>query len=238
LPSLGPGQGLRERCVTDGIPFRSTSRRANVTGEPLVRPVWSEFDDEAFAGVDDRVMIDPALFAAPFLYKDVDVMRLVLPRGSRWFAYATLHEVSGELEVRSGAMPMLVRGESIIPDGKRVRKSVAFMVHDPISLRICVNERGEASGELYLDDGVSFDSTKGQFSHREFELHGSVLKNVGCGESDVVVEDVEVVGLSERVVAVTCGARVLDFEAETPGCVLRIRNPNLGVSEDWGITIS
>ncbi len=43
------------------------------------------------------------------------------------------------------------------------------MKHDPFTLRIALNKAGNARGELYLDDGVSYAHTEGQFIWREFK---------------------------------------------------------------------
>jgi len=42
------------------------------------------------------------------------------------------------------------------------------MKRDPFTLRVALDKLGSARGELYLDDGVSYDHTKGDFVWREF----------------------------------------------------------------------
>lgn len=42
------------------------------------------------------------------------------------------------------------------------------MKRDPFTLRVALDKSGSARGELYLDDGVSYDHTKGDFVWREF----------------------------------------------------------------------
>ena len=42
------------------------------------------------------------------------------------------------------------------------------MKHDPFTLRVALNKAGTARGELYLDDGESYNHVKGQFIWREF----------------------------------------------------------------------
>lgn len=42
------------------------------------------------------------------------------------------------------------------------------MNRDPLTLRVALNKAGTARGELYLDDGESYNHMKGQFVWREF----------------------------------------------------------------------
>jgi alpha 1,3-glucosidase len=42
------------------------------------------------------------------------------------------------------------------------------MKRDPFTLRVALDKSGSARGELYLDDGVSYGHTKGDFVWREF----------------------------------------------------------------------
>jgi alpha 1,3-glucosidase len=42
------------------------------------------------------------------------------------------------------------------------------MKRDPLTLRVALSKAGTARGELYLDDGESYNHMKGQFVWREF----------------------------------------------------------------------
>lgn len=51
------------------------------------------------------------------------------------------------------------------------------MKRDPFTLRVALNKAGTARGELYLDDGESFNHMKGQFVWREFVAEKSSKKS-------------------------------------------------------------
>lgn len=70
---------------------------------------------------------------------------------------AALHEV-----------PLLIRGGSILSTRERHRRSSPLMKLDPFTLRVALDNKGAARGELYLDDGVTYDHEKGQIVWREF----------------------------------------------------------------------
>jgi len=43
-----------------------------------------------------------------------------------------------------------------------------LMKNDPFTLRVALSKSGSAKGELYMDDGVTYDHLKGSFVWREF----------------------------------------------------------------------
>lgn len=53
-------------------------------------------------------------------------------------------------------IPLFIRGGSIIPTRERRRRSSPLMKLDPFTLRIALDKKGSAQGELYLDDGETF----------------------------------------------------------------------------------
>lgn len=50
------------------------------------------------------------------------------------------------------------------------------MKRDPFTLRVALSKSGAARGELYLDDGESYNHMKGQFIWREFVAEKSLIK--------------------------------------------------------------
>ena len=66
-------------------------------------------------------------------------------------------------------IPLLIRGGSIVPTRERPRRASSLMKHDPFTLRVALdNKNSRARGELYLDDGVTYNYQRGEFVWREF----------------------------------------------------------------------
>jgi hypothetical protein len=84
---------------------------------------------------------------------DVDTFVGYMPHGGN----------SLTVETPIDKMPVFQRGGSIIPRQLRVRRSSSLMRQDPYTLFIALDTHGEAFGELYLDDGHSFDYQQGFF---------------------------------------------------------------------------
>lgn len=78
-------------------------------------------------------------------------------KGKHVTVSAQLHEI-----------PLFVRGGSIVPTRERHRRSSPLMKFDPFTLRVALDNKGAAHGELYLDDGETFAHQTGQIVWREF----------------------------------------------------------------------
>lgn len=69
-------------------------------------------------------------------------------------------------KVTLDAIPVYYRGGSILPLRERPRRSTATQLADPYTLVLALDDKGEATGSLYVDDGRSFAFQKGQYLHR------------------------------------------------------------------------
>ena len=75
------------------------------------------------------------------------------------------------------SIPRYLRGGRALPLRERARRSTAAAVRDPLTLLVALDPRGQAQGELYLDDGRSYAFQRGQYGYRHFEFKGGAA---GC----------------------------------------------------------
>jgi len=158
----------------------SLSRNANLTGEPIVRPLWWEFNEEQLLDTEDKVMVGKYLLVAPFLDDSNNNMKITLPKSTRWYNYFTKKEVQQEVEIEynGGRTPVFIRGGGIIPIKQRIRKSSELMFYDPFTLIIALDENNQAQGEIYVDDGKTFNFAKGEFIHKKVQfLNNCIIIN-------------------------------------------------------------
>ncbi|KAG6865118.1 hypothetical protein C0991_005018 [Blastosporella zonata] len=212
--------------------FRETS----VTGLPVLRPHYVAFPkDQGGFDIDDQYFIaSSGLLVKPVTEKGATETTFYLPEDQVYYDYFTQQVFRGAAKGRHITIPtalhhipLFVRGGSIIPTRERHRRSSTSMHQDPFTLRVALSKAGTARGELYLDDGVTYDHQKGQFVWREFvaekksraiRLSSKDLGAARPGEAvdgvalqafnpaneyaksiaDVRVEKVVVVGLTER----------------------------------------
>jgi alpha 1,3-glucosidase len=65
-------------------------------------------------------------------------------------------------------IPLLIQGGNIVPTRERPRRASSLMKFDPFTLRVALNVSESASGDLYLDDGESYNHEKGDLVWRLF----------------------------------------------------------------------
>ena len=227
------------------LPYWYTlARQANLTGEPIVRPLWWEFNQEELLDVDDKAMLGGALLVAPVFDNETEQARIALPKNSRWYDYYSLREVKGaEVVASAETVPVYIRGGSVVPSKWRVRKSSSLMFNDPFTLTIAVDDNGKAEGELYVDDGETFGFAKGEFIHKKFTFDGTKLLSVDAAVNNknsefvtryhVVIEQVKILGLDRSPSRVTVAGNSLRFTYEAG--VVTIHNPKLSVKDDLEI---
>lgn len=181
-------QALRERYRI--LPYLySVFREANVTGAPVMRPMFFEFPLEksvALAASDDQFLVGSSLLVAPALYPSSDPSDLGKTRsvwlpsgnGERWFDSVTGIEekivpsstaaaTRTEVALSDDRAPAWWRGGSVIPLRERPRRSTAAARHDPLTLVVALDSSGKACGDLYLDDGATFAFARGAFASRK-----------------------------------------------------------------------
>ena len=215
------------------------ARHANLTGEPLVRPLWWEFDDEACAAVDDKLMIGRSLLVSPFLEENPQSMRIQLPANTRWYSYYTGEEVSGEVEIpfEDGKTPVFIRGGSIIPYRPTIKKTITAMKNDPIALKICFDENDSATGDIYIDDGETFNFLSGDYFYKHFRLsrHRLTSSTTGSRIPNIPISRIEIFGMTHPVTSIRHGNRELPFTSSATN--LTITPLNLSLAEDFEIVL-
>jgi mannosyl-oligosaccharide alpha-1,3-glucosidase len=131
----------------------------------------------------------------------------------------------------------------------------------PFPKRYCPVEQhsdvqGTAEGELYVDDGETYDYSGGAYIHRKFSLSGKTLSSSNLGTKgkftsaylksmhDIRVERVIIVGVPKKFTGSKVKVTQDDKEWETtvtlsttPGKArsIVIRDPKVRIGEDWEI---
>lgn len=161
--------------------------------------------DKAGFDLDDQYYIGSSgLLVKPVTAKDVSETDIYLGENQVYYDYFTHHAYLGSSKGRNiripaalHQLPLLVRGGSILSTRERPRRASSLMKNDPFTLRVALSKSGVAKGELYLDDGVTYDHEKGSFVWREFIAlkKGKALRisntNLGNSNSHQVVERVD-----------------------------------------------
>ncbi|EAY16127.1 Glycosyl hydrolases family 31 protein [Trichomonas vaginalis G3] len=228
------------------LPYWYTlAREANLTGKPIIRPMWYEFPrDEKVLDVYDQVMLGSDLLIVPFLDKGQTDRKFIKPNSTKWYDFRTLQLYDSDVaKYIDGNTLVLMKAGTIIPMKSRIRKSAKMMFYDPFTLVIALDEKGFAQGKLYVDDGESEEFEKGSFVYREFTFENGTLINRAVPprtmnkfgyKYDVTIERIKITGLKEPKSIKGPKGRI-DFDYEDS--VLTIRKPNLLIRDDWSVAL-
>lgn len=164
--------------------------RASVDGSPIVRPQYyvHPSDEQGFA-IDDQLYLgSTGLLAKPVVHEGATSVDIYIADDEKYYDYFdfTIYQGAGKRHTVNAPLekiPLLMQGGHIIPRKDRPRRSSGLMKYDPLTLVVVLGKDGQAEGELYVDDGETFDYEKGAFIHRQFTFSGSSLSSVDQGVS-------------------------------------------------------
>lgn len=209
---------------------------------PVLRPIFYEAPDNDVAyPIDNEFFLGNSILVKPVTEKDAKDELLYLPDDQYYYNYWTHERVQGPkdvlIPVDINTIPMFARGGTIHVRRDRPRRSAELMRNDPYTLVVAVGKDGKATGEIYADDGVSYDYAKGDYVTSVFSFDGSSISGTvthpGKGPfSKIPVERIIVLG------------SVTPSKAELDGKPLGlipiengyiIRNPRVPIGTNWRI---
>jgi alpha 1,3-glucosidase len=221
---------------------------ASKTGNPTMRPLFFEYPkDEATFNMDDEWLVGSDILVKPVTSgKGVTSTSVYLPGSEPWFDVETYDKYFGPKHV-SVSTPLdkiaaFQRGGSIVPRKLRLRRSTKLMTKDPYTLFVALSNSGSASGDLYMDDEVTFNYREGSYSLRRFDFNQNVLSSSAIVSSNFevqsTIERIVVMGLKAPPTKITLKLqnqqnKNLEFSYENS--VLTIRKPDMNVNTDFEI---
>ncbi|KAI5776670.1 glycosyl hydrolases family 31-domain-containing protein [Geopyxis carbonaria] len=153
--------------------------RQSATGTPAVQPLWFQYPkDSKTYPLDLQYLYGPSLMVAPVTAENETSVAVYFPEDV-WYDYHTHARVAPGnhtlTDIDFDQIPLFVRGGSILPLRKATGAMTTAEVRErDFELLVFPGKNGEASGELYLDDGdslvqkatssVTFEYKKGKLS--------------------------------------------------------------------------
>ncbi|CAI6341903.1 unnamed protein product [Periconia digitata] len=140
--------------------------KANQYGETVMRALsWNFPSQEQLKSVDNQFMIGPSILVTPVLAPLLREAHGVFPgigEGTRWYDWYSLEEVSAapgqnvSLSAPLEVIPVHLRGGAIIASQTPGNTTKQTRMN-PWSITIALDDKLEATGDIYLDDGVSLE---------------------------------------------------------------------------------
>uniref|UniRef100_A0A3Q3EIB9 alpha-glucosidase n=1 Tax=Labrus bergylta TaxID=56723 RepID=A0A3Q3EIB9_9LABR len=154
--------------------------KAHTTGETVVRPVMHEFySDRATWTVDRQFLWGKHLLITPVLDPGVDRVRAYIPDAA-WYDYETMERVEHrktqvDMYLPADKLGLHIRGGAILPT-QTPDVTTTYSRLKPMGLIVALDDKNQAAGELFWDDGDSRDTVKtGNHIHYQFSVVYGVL---------------------------------------------------------------
>jgi alpha 1,3-glucosidase len=153
------------------------------TAVPLLRPIWFDQDnvsDEETMLEQERFMVGDGLLVVPIFQRKVTSIKGAL-RGlqGRWYDYYSKKEMFGDEEIKTGLerIGCFVKGGKAIPtyDIKTNTKSSKDAKESNIHLFVALDEKESAEGNMYFDDGETFNYKRGTFMRKNITFNKDTL---------------------------------------------------------------
>jgi alpha 1,3-glucosidase len=241
------------------LPFWYTLfAEAASTGVPTMRPLWMEYPKDANVyAIDDQWLVGSDLLVKPVTTAAATSVEVYFPGTEAWYDIVSFEKVTGPGRKTVAApltkIPVYQRAGSIIPKQLRARRASSLMAQDPYTLIIVLDSHKSAQGQLYLDDGNTFDYRNSNlFRLRKFDFSAASdstheLKSSGIRGGKLyapanTVERIVILGAGRAPVSITAsdaGAapRSVDFTYDASLDAITLRKPDVKIAYDWTVQL-
>jgi len=137
--------------------------KAHVNGTPVARPLLFEFPtDDNLLGLDTQFLIGSGFMVTPVLQEGASIVSAYFPN-EFWYDYYSGASVRGigymTLSAPIETINLHIRGGTIVPIQDPSLTTTASR-KNPLGLLVALGRTGQATGELFLDDGETLDTVE------------------------------------------------------------------------------
>ncbi|KAK6202280.1 glucosidase II [Scheffersomyces amazonensis] len=234
------------------------------TGIPIFKPIFYEaltnpksysIDDEFFFG-------NSGLLVKPVTDEGADRHEIYIPDTEVYYDYTNRSLPSINVykldepgyikkDISLQDIPALIKGGHIISLKERYRRSTRLMVNDPYTLIIALNNNGVAEGQLYIDDGESFEfENSGELALVKFSATESTINSQILEINDTFKQKISSIKIEKIIILNSKSNKSIEsisikqgdeeWQAKFDGTVDKktiIHNAKIKVSESWDIQL-
>lgn len=216
---------------------------AHTLGETVARPMFVEFpkDDKTY-NLHSQFLWGSGLLIAPLLTETKAYASAYLPAGF-WYDFYSFKQIGSKgstylLNTPNDSIPLLLRGGRIITTQKPSTTTTVSR-SNPMGLLVPLCEHGMAHGNLYWDDGDSYDFENGSYNYITFKATAVNLTSTveqWRYKTSLVLDEVDVLGLTEKVNKVEVNGKQVNFFYQPDIRFLNIKNMSLDLSQPFAIS--
>ncbi|CAF1109689.1 unnamed protein product [Adineta steineri] len=217
------------------IPFWYTlHHQAAMASKTLVQPLHFEFpDDDNTIGIDQQFLIGRAVLVSPNLVSNTTTVHAYIPQDV-WYEFPSGSQVKDvgiftDLDAPLEKINVHIRGGFIIP--MQIPGDNLMMGRgNPFTLLVAQSMSGNATGNLFWDDGDSIDSIETKtYNYFEFSCSLNTLTInaivANYKDSPMRLELVRILGVSKTVMSVNVnGKEHKDFYYNIPDQILVVHS--------------
>ena len=176
--------------------------KASLDGSPILNPLWFKYPtDTSTFGIDLQYFFGDSILVSPVTEENATSVTMYLPK-DKFYDLATLKPVEGMgqyitlTDVNFTTIPLHVRGGVVVPVRAAGAMTTTELRMTDFEFVVALGTDGRASGELYVDDGVSIvpertTNLKMAFAEGQLRVYGSFGFEVGVKVASVVFLGVE-----------------------------------------------
>ncbi|KAH0788482.1 glycosyl hydrolase [Histomonas meleagridis] len=220
--------------------FYTESYKTHITGAPLIKPLWAIFPEvDQMHTLRNQVIVGDSILVAPVISKEAKTLTVTKPPGV-WYSIwngIVLNENNNNINVGMLDIPIYLRGGRIIPVYKEIGKSALLTMTKPLMLIIALDENLKAEGEMFLDDGKTFDYINKKCIYCKFTFDNGKLKSQKIDAEYIAPEMYsETLITALRIYGMRNSANVNGAEATYENGVLTVEGLRLKVASEWELT--
>ncbi|KAI0081490.1 alpha-glucosidase [Panus rudis PR-1116 ss-1] len=157
----------------------TSMHKDHVDGTPLLNPLWYIYPkDNATFPIDLQFFYGPSILVSPVTEENSTSVNAYFPKDI-FYDFLTLAPFEGQgstvtlSDVNFTSIPVHIRGGVVLPLREKVAATTAQLRKTDFELVVAPGTNGEASGSLYVDDGVSI--TQKSTTNVDFSFKKSTL---------------------------------------------------------------
>jgi alpha 1,3-glucosidase len=223
--------------------FYTKFYQSSLSGAPVLDPLFYRYpDNEETYEIEDEFFLGDLLIK-PVTDESAVSQSIYLPDEEIYYDYEDFSRIQGkgnhQVDAPLDKIPIFIKGGAVIPRKDRYRRSSKLTKYDPYTLVVALSLDGTAKGQLYIDDGETFDYKNGEFLYTDFELKNGILSSApssGNLKTDLKVEKIIVIGGDIGNATASQDGKSWSVSVEKHEHYSLVKNPGVFIEKEWSIT--